>query len=86
MRRSRDIRARAEASAIGEKSRRRERSQEDEHNLTFDANEFGVHEPNSTRSDSPFLRNAPTDGHTDRQTDTSPLYIDLARARRIHSG
>ena len=27
------------------------------------------------RSDSPSLRNARTDGHTDTQTDTSPLYI-----------
>ena len=47
MRRSRDIRARAEASGMGRKSRRRGRSQEDDHNLTFDANEFGVREPNS---------------------------------------
>ena len=41
MRRSRDIRARAEASSIGRKSRRRGRSQEDDHSLTFDVNEFG---------------------------------------------
>ena len=27
------------------------------------------------RSDSPFLRNALTDGHTDRQTETSAIYI-----------
>ena len=47
MRHSRDIRARAEASAIGGKSRRRGRSQEDDHSLTFDRNEFGVREPNS---------------------------------------
>ena len=42
MRRFRDIRARAEASAIGRKSCRRGSSQEENHNLTFDANEFGV--------------------------------------------
>ena len=47
MRRSRDIRARAEASAISRKSRRRGRSQEDDHNLTFDQNEFGGREANS---------------------------------------
>ncbi len=41
MRRSGDIRARAEASAIGRKWRRRGRSQEDDHSLTFDPNEFG---------------------------------------------
>ena len=47
MRRSRDIRARAKASGIGRKSRRRGRSQEDNYNLTFDTNEFGVREQNS---------------------------------------
>ena len=47
MRRSEDIRARVKASAIGGKWRRRERSQEDKHRLTFDCNEFGVREPNS---------------------------------------
>ena len=46
MRRSRDIRARVEASAIGRKSCRCGRSQEDDHNLTFDKNEFGVCKPN----------------------------------------
>ena len=47
MRRSRDIRERLEASAINRKSRRRGRSQQDDHNLTFHLNEFGVGEPNS---------------------------------------
>ena len=47
MRHSRDIRARAESSAIGGKRRRRGRSQEDDRSLTFDLNEFGVREPNS---------------------------------------
>ena len=47
IRRSGDIRARAEASAIGGKWRRRGRSQEDDHGLTFEINEFGVREPNS---------------------------------------
>ena len=47
MRRSGDIRARAEASAIGRKSPCRGRSQEDDHGLTFEINEFGVREPNS---------------------------------------
>ena len=47
MRRSGDIRARAEASLIGGKRRRRGRSQEDDRGLTFDLNEFGVRERNS---------------------------------------
>ena len=38
----REIFARAEASAIGGKWRRRGRSQEDDHRLTFKINEFGV--------------------------------------------
>ena len=46
MRRSRDIRTRAEASVIGGKSRRRGRSREDDHNFTFDLNEFSVRKPN----------------------------------------
>ena len=46
MRRSGD-RARAEASAIGGKRRRRGRSQEDDRGLTFELNEFGVRERNS---------------------------------------
>ena len=58
MRRSEDIRARAEASAIGRKSRRRGRSQEDDHNLIFDPNEFVCASQIRLRSDSPFLRNA----------------------------
>ena len=48
MRRFGDIRARAESSAIGRKWRCRGRSQEDDHSLTFDRNEFGVREPNLT--------------------------------------
>ena len=72
MRRSRDIRTRAAASAIGRKSRSRERSQEDEHNLTFDANEFGVCEPNSAEIGlAVFLEMLQqTDRQTDRQTDS----------------
>ena len=78
MRRSRDIRARAEASAIGGKSRRRGRSQEDDHSLTFDPNEFGVREPNSAEIGLAVFEkrsNRRTDRQTVRQTDTSPLYI-----------
>ena len=74
MRRSRDIRARAEASAIGRKSRRRGRNQEDDHNLTFEPNEFGVREPNSAE-----IRLAVFEKRANRRThrhSTSPLYID----------
>ena len=46
MRRSGDIRARAEASAIGGKWRRCGKSQEDDSSLTFDPNEFDFREPN----------------------------------------
>ena len=72
--RSRDIRARAEASGIGRKSRRRGRSQEDDHSLTFDRNEFGVHEPNLAEIGLAIFEKR-SNRQTHRQTDTSPLYI-----------
>ena len=101
MRRSEDIRAQAEASAISGKSRRRGRSQEDDHSLTFNPNEFGVREPNSAeirpavfekRSYGRTRRQTDRqteccrfmfqiyvlDRQTDRQTDTSVLYIDYS--------
>ena len=73
MRRSGDIRARAEASEIGGK-RRRGRSQEDDHGLTFEINEFGVREPNSAEIGRAVFEKL-SYGRTDRQTATSPLYI-----------
>ena len=78
MRDSEDIRARADASAIGGKWRRRGRSQEDEHTLTFDRNKFGVREPNSAEIELAVFEkrsNRWTHRQTHRQTDTSPLYI-----------
>ena len=73
MRRSRDTRARAEASAIGRKSRRRGRSQEDDRNFTFDANEFGVRKPNSAEIGLAYFEKR-SNRRTDRQTDTSALF------------
>ncbi len=78
MRCSGDIRVRAEATAIGRKWRRRWRSQEDDHSLTFDPNEFGVRDPNSAEVRLAVFEKRSygrTDRQTDRQTDTSPLYI-----------
>ena len=75
MRRSRDIRARAEASAIGRKSRRRGRSQEDDHYLTFGANELAVREPNSAEIRLAVFEKRSyrrTHTQTDRHTHTSP--------------
>ena len=69
MRRSRDIRARAEASAIDRKSRR----QEDDHSLTFDPNGFGVRELNSAEIRLAVFEKR-SYRRTHRQTDTSPLY------------
>ena len=72
MRRSGDIRARAEASAIGGKWRRRGRSLEDDHGLTFDPNEFGVREPNSAEIGIAVFEKRSygrTHRQTDRQTD-----------------
>ena len=80
MGRSGDIRARAEASAIGGKRRRRGRSQEDDRGLTFDLNEFGVRERNSTEIGlAVFERRSYVRTHrqTHRHTDTSPLYIEI---------
>ncbi len=59
------------------RSRRRGRSQEDDHSLTFDPNEFGVREPNSAKIGLAVLRNAPTDGHTDRHL--CFMFIDIHR-------
>ena len=71
-RRSEDIRARAEASAIGVKWRRRGRSQEDDHGLTFEINEFGVREPNLAEIGLAVFEKR-SYGRTHRQTDTSPI-------------
>ena len=68
MHRSGDIRARAEASAIGRKSRRRGRSQEDDHNLTIYPNEFGVRQPNSAEIRLAVFEKR-SYGRTHRQTD-----------------
>ena len=71
-RRSGDIRALAEASLIGGKSRRRGRSQEDDHGLTFEINEFGVREPNSAEIGLAVFEKRSygrTHTQTDRQTD-----------------
>ena len=80
MRRSGDIRAQAEASAIGGKWRSRGRSQEDDHSLTFDPNEFGVREPISAEiGQAVFEKRSYGRTQTDRQTDTQTplLYIDI---------
>ena len=81
MGRSRDIRARTKASAIGRNSCRRGRSQEDDHNLTFDTNEFGVREPISAEIGLALFEkrsNRRTHRRTDRQTDRhiSFIYIE----------
>ncbi|XP_062523329.1 uncharacterized protein LOC134198000 [Corticium candelabrum] len=67
--RSGDIRARAEASAIGGKSRRRGRSQEDDHGITFEINEFGVREPNSAEIGLAVFEKR-SYGRTHRQTES----------------
>ena len=80
MRRYRDIRARAEAGSIGRKSRRRERSTEDDDNLTFDLCRFGVHEPNSVEirlAVLEILSYRYTDKHTCRHL--SSLYVLASR-------
>ena len=74
MRRSGDIRARAEASTIGGKWRRRGRSQKDDHSFTFDPNEFGVREPSSAEIGLAVFEKR-SYGRTHRQSDTSSLYI-----------
>ena len=77
MRRSGDIRVRAEASAIGRKWRRRGTSQEDDHSLTFDPNEFGVREPNSAEIGLAVFEkrsNRRTHRQTDRQTPLLYIY------------
>ena len=76
MRRSGDIRARAEASAIGGKRRRRGRSQEDDGGLTFDLNEFGVRERNSAEIGlAVFERRSYVRTHRQTDTQTPLLYI-----------
>ena len=93
MRSSGDIRTQAEASAIGGKSHRRGRSQEDDHSLTFDPNEFGVREPNwakigltvfekrSNRRTHRQTLNICIDRQTDRQTPLLYIYIDIQYIR-----
>ena len=56
------------------KWRCRGRSQEDDHGLTFDQNEFGVRKPNSAEIGLAVFEKR-SYGWTHRQTDTSPLYI-----------
>ena len=76
MRRSGDIRARAEASAIGGKRRRRGRSQEDDRGLTFELNEFGVRERNSAEIGlAVFERRSYVRAHRQTDTQTPLLYI-----------
>ena len=76
MRRSGDICALAEASAIGGKWRRRGRSGEDDHSLTFDANEFGVREPNSAEIGlSVFEKRSYRRTHKHTDTQTLLIYI-----------
>ena len=91
MRRSGDIRARAEASAIGGKWRRRGISQEDDHGLTLKINEFGVHEPNSAEIGLAAFEKRSygrTHRQTDRQTDrqTPLLYIYTSSNARLRPG
>ena len=60
------------------KWRRHGRSQEDDHSLTFDSNEFGVREPNSAEIGLTVFEkrsNRRTQRQTDTQTDTSSLCI-----------
>ncbi len=86
MRRSRDIRARVEASAIGGKSRRRGRSQEDDHRLTFDRIEFGEREPNSAKIGLAVFEKR-SNRWTYRQTDLSFIYTSSnARIEPIQHG
>ena len=70
--RSGDIRARAEASAIGGKWRRRGKSQEDDHGLTFEISEFGVREPNSSEIGLAVFEKR-SYGRTHRQTESFSL-------------
>ena len=67
MRRTGNIRA-SEACAIAGKWRRRGRSQEDDHGLTFEINEFGVREPNSAEIGLAVFEKR-SYGRKDRQTD-----------------
>ena len=78
MRRSRDIRARAKVSAISRKLRRRRRSQEDDHNPTFNPNEFGVSKPNSAEIRLAIFEKR-SYRQTHRQTDKHLcfIYIDI---------
>ena len=77
MRRSRDIRARAEASAIGRKWRRRGEVRKTTTVSLSTPMDSACASQIRSRSDSPSLRNAPTDRQTDRQRDrqTPLLYI-----------
>ena len=74
MRCSEDILPRAEASAIGGKSRRRGRSQEDNHSLTFDENEFDVREPISAKIGLAVFEKR-SNRRTNRQTDRHFSFI-----------
>ena len=78
IRHSEDIRARAEASAIGGRWRRRGRSQEDDHGLTFEINEFSVREPNLVEIGLAVFEKRSygrTHRQTDRQTDRHLSFI-----------
>ena len=68
---------RAEACALGGKCRRRGRSQEDDHSLTFHKNEFGVRKPNSAEIGLVVFEKrlyGQTDTQTDRQTPVLYIY------------
>ena len=79
MRTSKDIRAGAEASVIG----RNCVVVGEVRKTTTISLSTGMNSACASqirlRSDLPFLRNALTDGHTDRQTDTPVLYIEIQR-------
>ena len=82
IRHSEDIRTQAEASVIGGRWRRRGRSQEDDHGLTFEINEFSMREPNLVEIGLAVFEkrsygrtHRQTDRQTDRQTPLLYIYI-----------
>ena len=85
MRRSEDIHAQGEVSAIGGKRRRHGRSQEDDHSLTFEINEFSVHELNSAEIGlAVFEKRSYRRTQTDRQTDRQTPLLYIYRLQTIH--
>ena len=71
-------------SAIGRKLRRRGRSQEDDHSLTFDVNEFGVREPNSAEIRLAVFEKR-SYRRTHRQTDIASNFQTRERVKRANS-